>query len=81
MGKGTKAAHPQAEGVVGIPEAFWQELFGEVDHLRVLYERFKGAGEEERKVLEEEILHSLTHLWAHAKVMWEEISLSEEGGA
>lgn len=81
MGRGTKAAHPQIEGVVGLPEAFWQELFEEADRLRTLYEQFKGAHGEERKALEEEILHSLTHLWAHAKVMWEEMAFSEEDGA
>ena len=81
MGRGTKAAHPQAEGILGLPEAFWQELFGEVDRLRDLYERFQEAGGEERKALEEAILHSLTHLWAHARVMWEEMALSEEDEA
>jgi hypothetical protein len=80
MGRGTKAAHPQAEGVVGLPEPIWRELFAEVDHLRALYERFQEAGEGERKALEEEILRSLTHLWAHTRVMWEEMALSEEEG-
>jgi len=77
MGRGTKAATPQVEKVVGLPDPIWQELFEEVDRLKAVYQRLKEAPPEARSALEEEVLHSLAHLWAHTRVMWEELELTE----
>jgi hypothetical protein len=73
-----KAAHPQAQGVLGIPEAIWQELWDEVESLKRLYEEARGVEGPLPPALEEALLHSLTHLWGHAKAMWEEAVLEED---
>jgi hypothetical protein len=48
MGRGAKAHPAQVEGLVGLPEPIWQELFEEVDHLKVVYQKLKEASPEER---------------------------------
>jgi hypothetical protein len=77
VGRGAKADPAQVEGLVGLPEPIWQELFEEVDRLKMVYQKLKEASPEERSALEEEALRSLTHLWAHTRVMWEELALSD----
>ncbi|KHG65046.1 hypothetical protein QT17_09205 [Thermus sp. 2.9] len=79
MGRRAKAAYAEVEKVLGLPEPLWQELFEEVERLKALYLRLKEAPREERVALEEEALRSLAHLWGHAKVMWDELELEEEG--
>ncbi|GAB1858802.1 hypothetical protein MHTCC0001_36460 [Flavobacteriaceae bacterium MHTCC 0001] len=49
-----------------------------MDRLKAVYQRLKEAPREARSALEEEVLHSLTHLWAHTRVMWEELEVTED---
>ncbi|MEJ5336155.1 MAG: hypothetical protein WHT26_02515 [Thermus sp.] len=49
-----------------------------MESLRRLYEEARGVEGPLPPALEEALLHSLTHLWGHAKAMWEEAVLEED---
>ncbi len=75
MATRTDPTKKTAEGLMDIPQAYWEELLREMDTFKSLYHKAKALPPEKREKVQEALLHSLIHLLGHLRVIYDEANV------
>ncbi|RIH93170.1 hypothetical protein Mgrana_00968 [Meiothermus granaticius NBRC 107808] len=60
------------EGLMDIPQGYWEELLEEMDTFKSLYRKAQALPPEKREKTQEALLSSLIHLLGHLRVIYDE---------